>query len=80
MTKQYPIVEVEWEDAIACGTKFFIVDLIKEPVPLTKSCGYLIYEDDIKIILASMMYEDILEQHQTIPKGMIKKITKLRKW
>lgn len=72
------IIEVEWTDAIAYSTKIIIKDLVKENLPITKSCGFLIHEDQEKIILASMMYEDILDQYQIIPKGMVKKIRVIR--
>ena len=76
--KKFDIVEVEWTDAIAYSTKTFMKDLIQEDLPITISCGFLIHEDEQKVILVSMMYEDILEQYQIIPKGMIKRITKLK--
>ena len=76
--KKYDIVEIEWIDAIAYSTKAFIKDLVQEEFPITISCGFLINEDKNKIILASMMYEEILEQYQIITRGMIKKITKLK--
>ena len=72
------IVKVEWIDAVAYSTKAFIKDVIQEDLPITISCGFLIHEDKEKIILASMIYEDILDQYQVIPKGMILKITKLK--
>ncbi len=72
-------VEVEWTDAISSSTRVFTEDLIKEDLPITKSCGYLIHEDKEKIIIASMMYENVIEQSQMIPKGMIKKIKVIRK-
>ena len=76
--KKYEIIKVEWTDAIAYSVKVFIEDFIKEDLPISESCGFLIHEDNEKIIIASMMYENILEQYQVIPKAMIKKITKLK--
>ena len=51
---------------------------------LTKSCGYLIKEDKDKVILGFMLFgvnindEPLLKHFQVIPRGMIKKITKLK--
>jgi len=59
------LVEVEWID-----TKPF----------LTKSRGYLIKEDKEEIILGWVNIDDenLLKHYKVIPKGMIKKITKLK--
>ena len=72
------IVEVEWLDAHSSMDAMTISDLEKQKPILTKSCGFLIHEDQEKIILASMIYEDILDQYQVIPKGMVKKIRVIR--
>ena len=51
---------------------------------LTKSCGYLIKEDEEKVVLGFMCFgfnindEPLLKHYQVIPKGMVRKITKLK--
>lgn len=74
----FKYVKIKWTDAIACSSKAFIEDVIKDKLPITLSCGWLIKEDEEKIILASMMYDEILEHYQIIPKGMIKEIKELK--
>ena len=77
--KKYPIVEVEWMDAQSSMDAISIEDLQKEKMALTKSCGYLIHEDKEKVILAFMDFGDGQIKHwHMIPKGMIKKITKVK--
>ena len=59
--------------------------LEKEKPFETKSCGYLIKEDEEKIILGFMLFgfnvndEPLLKHYQVIPKGMVKKIEVIRK-
>lgn len=74
------LVEVEWLDAQS-GFSFplSIEELEKEEPLHTFSTGYLLTEDDKKIILGFMMFggEDFCKHWQLIPKGMIIKITEL---
>lgn len=76
---QFPIVEVHWADAQSSMDAIHIDDLKKEKMALTKSCGYLVQEDKEKVILCFMdFYEGQIKHWQMIPKGMIKKITKIK--
>lgn len=76
-------VEVEWMDAHSSLDAMTLPDLEKASPFLTKSCGYLIKEDKDKIVLAFMLFgvnineEPLLKHFQVIPKGMVRKITKL---
>ena len=70
--KTPPIVEVLWDDAYALPTGS---DKLKRPVQAgyVKSCGYLIFENDERIVLTSNYDAD--EKHVNggivIPLGMI---------
>ena len=76
-------VEVEWIDAHSSLEAQTLSDLEKAEPFVTKSCGYLIKEDKDKVVLGFMLFgvnindEPLLKHFQVIPKGMIKKITKL---
>ena len=77
-------VEVEWIDAHSSLDAMTLGELEKNKPLLTKSCGYLIKEDKEKIVLGFMLFgvnindEPLLKHFQVIPKGMVKKIIKLR--
>lgn len=77
---KYPKVEVEWFDAQSSfGLASPIEELINVKLTTTYSTGYLLHEDKEKIILGFMLFgEDMVKHDQLIPKGMIKKITKLK--
>ena len=85
MTDKLIPVEVEWIDAHSSLDTQTLKDLEKAEPFVTKSCGYLIKEDKDKVVLGFMMFgvnindEHLLKHYQVIPKGMIKKITKLEK-
>lgn len=78
------IVEVEWIDAHSSMDALTISELEKEKPFTTKSCGYLIKEDEEKIVLGFMLFgfnvmdEPLLKHYQVIPKGMVKKIRVIR--
>lgn len=77
-------VEVEWIDATSSLDAMTLSELEKQVAPRTKSCGYLIKEDDYKIILAFMVFgfnysgEQLLKHYQIIPKKMVINIRRLR--
>lgn len=77
---KYQRVEVEWIDAQSgFGQAQLIEELINTELVSTYSTGYLLHEDKEKIILGFMLFgEDMVKHDQIIPKGMIKKITKLK--
>jgi len=74
------IVEVSWIDAHSSMDAMTLSELEKQKPFETKSCGYLIKEDEEKIILGFMLFgfnvneEPLLKHYQVIPKGMVKKI------
>lgn len=78
-------VEVEWVDAHSSLDASTITELEKESITITKSCGYLMKNDKEKVVLAFMLYgvnaldETLMKHYQVIPKGMVRKITKLKK-
>lgn len=82
--KKYDIVEVEWWDAHSSLDTMTISELKKEKLYLTQSAGYLMLEDDEKIVLSFMNFgfnvndEPLMKHYQVIPKGMILKITKIK--
>ena len=78
---KYPMVEVEWFDAQSSfGQAEFIDDAIINLKPIhTFSVGYLLNENKESVLLGFMLFgEDMVKHNQLIPKGMIKKITKLK--
>ena len=74
---KYKIVEVEWLDAQSGFSSPLTIEELESESPLiTFSVGYLLKEDDEKVILGFMMFGDegMFKHWQLIPKGMIKKI------
>ena len=82
MKKQYKIIEVEWFDAQTHSGYAEDIGNLKDWEPcLTKSIGYLLYEDKEKVILGFMIFQNdeitnSVKHCQMIPRGMIKKIIK----
>lgn len=72
----YDIVEVIWQDAISGFQEPLTPSEIERQLPApTKSVGYLIYEDNEKVILGFMLFDFKYCKHwQLIPRGMIKDI------
>ena len=77
---KYKIVEVEWLDAQSgFGQAEFVEDMAKEKPSHSYSIGYLLYECKQHIVLGFMLFgEDMVKHNQLIPKGMIKKIRRLK--
>ena len=77
---KHKIVEVEWLDAQTHSSHIQEIGELEDWKPfITKSAGYLLYEDKEKIILGFMLFEDErdinkVKHLQMIPRGMIKKI------
>ena len=78
--KELEPVEVEWIDAQTWNGEAEKVEVIKELKPyLSKTCGYLLFEDKERIIISFLNFGEGRSKHfQMIPKGMVKKITKLK--
>ncbi len=78
------MVRVEWIDAHGSMDCMTVEELIKEEPFLTESVGMLMHEDKEKIILSFMNFgfnlneSPLIQHYQVIPKGMVKKITKLK--
>lgn len=80
--KKYKIVEVEWFDAQSSMSTYDLEELEKEAPTYTKSLGYLLFDKKDYIILGFMLFGDddpLIKHHQVIPKGMIKKITTIKR-
>ena len=75
--EKYRIVEVEWLDAQSGFSSPLTIEELEREEPVhTLSVGYLLKEDDEKVILGFMMFGDegVFKHWQLIPKGMIKKM------
>ena len=78
------LVKVEWIDAHSSMDSITIEELIKEEPFLTESVGRLMHQDKEKIILSFMNFgfniseSPLIKHYQVIPRGMVKKITKLK--
>jgi len=78
---KYKIVEVEWLDAQSgFGVAQYVEELVHEAKPLhTFSIGYLLFECPEYIIIGFMLFgEDMVKHNQLIPRGMIKKVRRLK--
>jgi hypothetical protein len=81
--EKYNLVEVEWFDAQSgFSSPLTIEELEKEKPFHTYSVGYLLKQDDEKIIIGFMMCGNeesfkLFKHWQLIPKGMIKHINYL---
>lgn len=79
------IVEVTWFDAQSSLNSIMIKHLIDEEIIETKSCGYLVHKDKLKVILAFMVFglndfeEPMIKHYQIIPMKMVKKIVEVGK-
>ncbi len=79
--EKYKIVEIEWLDAQSgFSSPLTLEELEREEPYTTFSVGYLLEEDEEKVILGFMMFlnEGMFKHWQLIPRGMIKKIKILR--
>lgn len=79
---KHPIVEVEWLDAQSGFSSPLTIEELEREEPFhTFSTGYLIVEDKDKIVLGFMMFGDegMFKHWQLIPKGMVLKMTTLKK-
>jgi len=83
--KIYEVIEVVWFDAQTHSGYAEDIGKLEEWHPcLTHSVGYLLHEDKEKIILGFMTFQDdkeinLVKHCQMIPRGMVKKIIKLKK-
>lgn len=76
----YKIVEVEWLDAQSGFSCPLTIEELEREKPIhTLSVGYLLKEDEEKVILGFMMFGDegMFKHWQLIPKGMIKQINQI---
>ncbi len=77
---KYKIVEVEWLDAQSGFSSPLTIEELESVEPAhTSSVGYLIKEDEEKVILGFMLFGDegMFKHWQLIPRGMIKNIRTL---
>jgi|688.fasta_scaffold507913_3 hypothetical protein len=76
MEKNYPIVEVLWRDAVEIGDYAWndleeILERSKEPCPLVKSVGYLVFDGEAHISLVGGFHSEQAGRVESIPKGCI---------
>lgn len=84
MDQNYPIVEVLWRDAVEIGDYSWndleeMLDQAKEPCPLVKSVGYMIYDGEAHISLVGGFHSEQASRVECIPKGCIEAIRLLEK-
>lgn len=73
------IIEIEWTDAQSSTDAIPIEELKQHPLIKTKSVGYLLHQDQEKIILGFMDFgEGLIKHYQIIPIGMVKSIRKMK--
>ncbi|KKN69308.1 hypothetical protein LCGC14_0441610 [marine sediment metagenome] len=80
-TEDFEFVKVDWLDAQSgFSVPMDLEELMSVPMVETTSVGCLVHEDKEKIVLGFMMFgkEGYFKHWQMIPRGMIKKITKLK--
>lgn len=81
--RKYPMVVVDWEDSCH-NTGYYDpakADKEIEYMPIkSRSMGFLCKSDRKRVVLAQCLFptEDDLRQLETIPRGMIRKITRLK--
>jgi hypothetical protein len=79
---EYKMVEVVWEDAEELGDVGWnnLANQkrdAKKPCPTMRSVGFVLYEDDKHISLASTLGKDLCSTVEKIPKGIVKHIEEL---
>jgi hypothetical protein len=80
--KYPPIVHVEWEDAcdIDDVDTWVTVDEAPKYTPMMmQTAGYMVYDGAEGIIITHTVSKDAQAPRQQIPRGMIRKLTVLRK-
>ena len=80
---KFEFVRVDWFDAQSGFSSPLDLHELEEVPPVeTTSVGCLIKEDKEKIVLGFMMFgkEGYFKHWQMIPRGMIKKITRLKEF
>ena len=82
MIKKYKIVEVEWLDAEEGGEVGWnntkeMLKIAKKLLPLMHTIGYLVHDGEDHIALLSTFHPDCCSTVETIPRGMILKISYL---
>lgn len=77
--KKYKIVEIEWKDAVVgSAEKWTDPKQLKNKAMPSKSVGYLMYEDDDVVTVASLVNKNHVGFTLTIPRGMIKKMKEVK--
>jgi hypothetical protein len=83
MEENYPIVEVLWRDAVEIGDHPWndfeeIMNQAKEPCPLVKSVGYLVFDGEAHISLVGGFHSEQAGRVEMIPKGCIEALRVLK--
>ena len=71
---RYPFVYVEWLDAEHQGEWLDIVDVFKHEIVICLSCGWLVHENDARLVLACSLNESASQvgNLQYIPSNMVR--------
>ena len=75
----YEGVYVEWWDAEACGGWEKIDDVRKDTLPVIKTLGWLVREDDEMLVIAAAFSEDEINVYLKIPTLWVKSVHCARK-
>ena len=77
--KEMEIVKIIWEDAQTLDGFISHDEAMKTDFVLTETVGFLVGEDKKKVVVSFINFGDgITKYFQIIPKGMVKKIIKLK--
>jgi hypothetical protein len=77
-TDDYPIVEIEWEDAVSVGGYDWVNDEdIDVHASKSYSLGYLVSETDDAMTVVALVNDSHYAHGITIPKGMITVVRKI---
>lgn len=77
----YDLVLVEWEDAANIDPDQTWVDadpLAKYEPVIIQTIGFLIYEDEHRLVLTADMSDGFIGPRTQLPRGMIRKIQRLK--
>lgn len=76
-----PLVLVVWEDATELDTTAWVQETdhsYQHNGAIVTSVGFLLHESEAGIVLTSAWCEDMVGRREQIPRGMVRKITRLK--
>lgn len=80
MKQKFPLVLIEWEDAYSGNHDWFKIETMPEAVQpvFVMSVGFLMRINPDRLTIAQSFSHDSAASLWTIPRKMVRKITKLR--